>query len=464
MPIKVACKCGQKFAAKDELAGKAVKCPKCKQPLRIPGGKQAPSKPAAPKQAPGTPQKPAAPQSPAGLGGGGGMDDLFNDLTVEQSVTGTGNVCPNCLEGIAQNAVVCVHCGFRMDDGERLETEKGSEKVKRGHQKLESFGNAQLDQAAVNIEKDKRDSELEDDQGAWWVYLMGIFVIIAMAIIAFASTSDTVFGDATSGGDLTAEQYEELDRYLQTHPGVSREEAEKVVRYGESGNSAHYISFAGYGGLVMGTAGLMIFYVWVATMIVSFKREENKVHGILNAVLCNIYPVFYLGLRTTHYPNLFELLVASQNMYLLGLMCLNAIAAAQAGLGWASMGLLVVAVFTVMGSVKVMLNWGTIATHAYEEEESLLHAILCCVLGGLWAIVYGIMRWSKLRIPVMQIFMGVFLSLLPWGVALTFLLGSLMFSREVEAMWLKALAGLGASVVVVVMGVIYGVIKAFSRE
>jgi len=37
MPIQVACQCGQRFAAKEELAGKTVKCPKCGSPLAIPG-------------------------------------------------------------------------------------------------------------------------------------------------------------------------------------------------------------------------------------------------------------------------------------------------------------------------------------------------------------------------------------------------------------------------------------------
>jgi hypothetical protein len=36
MPVPVACACGAKFAAKDELAGKRVKCPNCGQPLAIP--------------------------------------------------------------------------------------------------------------------------------------------------------------------------------------------------------------------------------------------------------------------------------------------------------------------------------------------------------------------------------------------------------------------------------------------
>jgi hypothetical protein len=36
MVIKVSCTCGKKISAKDEFAGRRVKCPACKKPLRIP--------------------------------------------------------------------------------------------------------------------------------------------------------------------------------------------------------------------------------------------------------------------------------------------------------------------------------------------------------------------------------------------------------------------------------------------
>lgn len=36
MSIQVACQCGQQFSAKDELAGKRVRCPACQNPLDIP--------------------------------------------------------------------------------------------------------------------------------------------------------------------------------------------------------------------------------------------------------------------------------------------------------------------------------------------------------------------------------------------------------------------------------------------
>jgi len=45
MEIKIACQCGQRFAAKERLAGKTVKCPKCGSSLVIPEPKPA-AKPA----------------------------------------------------------------------------------------------------------------------------------------------------------------------------------------------------------------------------------------------------------------------------------------------------------------------------------------------------------------------------------------------------------------------------------
>ena len=37
MAIAVSCQCGKSFKVKDEMAGKAVRCPACRGPLRIPG-------------------------------------------------------------------------------------------------------------------------------------------------------------------------------------------------------------------------------------------------------------------------------------------------------------------------------------------------------------------------------------------------------------------------------------------
>jgi hypothetical protein len=57
MSIHVACKCGKHFKVKEHLAGKAVRCPHCKSPLRVPDAPRG-----APQQ---VPKKSAAAASPA---------------------------------------------------------------------------------------------------------------------------------------------------------------------------------------------------------------------------------------------------------------------------------------------------------------------------------------------------------------------------------------------------------------
>lgn len=41
MSIVVSCQCGKRFKAKNAMAGKRVRCPGCKEPLRVPGDKVA---------------------------------------------------------------------------------------------------------------------------------------------------------------------------------------------------------------------------------------------------------------------------------------------------------------------------------------------------------------------------------------------------------------------------------------
>src|SRR4029079_10730650 len=38
MAIVIQCQCGASFRAKDELAGKEVRCPKCQSAIAVPGG------------------------------------------------------------------------------------------------------------------------------------------------------------------------------------------------------------------------------------------------------------------------------------------------------------------------------------------------------------------------------------------------------------------------------------------
>jgi hypothetical protein len=100
MPIKVACKCGQKFAAKDELAGKVVKCPKCSKPLKVPAASRT--------------SAPVAASAP----GGGSLADLLDEagLTAKQDDY-QGRHCPSCNSPLAENALLCVSCGLNLETG-----------------------------------------------------------------------------------------------------------------------------------------------------------------------------------------------------------------------------------------------------------------------------------------------------------------------------------------------------------
>src|SRR5688572_3853669 len=95
MPIKVTCACGQSFAAKDELAGRTVKCPKCSRPLAIPAAGGAAAIPAAATQP--MPQQPMMPQqplpaAPAPAQAAGG---LFDEIGISAAPAGT-SPCPGC--------------------------------------------------------------------------------------------------------------------------------------------------------------------------------------------------------------------------------------------------------------------------------------------------------------------------------------------------------------------------------
>ena len=78
MAIGFSCSCGRKINAKDEHAGKRVKCPGCQQPVTVPAGGAAAAKPAmaaaGAKTAPSTPRKaPAKPAAPAPVD-----DDMYD--------------------------------------------------------------------------------------------------------------------------------------------------------------------------------------------------------------------------------------------------------------------------------------------------------------------------------------------------------------------------------------------------
>jgi hypothetical protein len=192
MPIKVQCACGKAFAAKDELAGKTVKCPGCQKPLKIPGetasakaegkpangqgtgaAKPAAAKTAAPKPAPAKQPAAAAPAPPS-------ADSLFDEIGLAPPVEGT-RPCPGCTEPLAIEAVVCVKCGYNTRLGRRMTTARsggGDDAVGHG-----AVAQDLLDRAADVIDGDAEEEKKKTTAGTpWW-----IFLIVLIALVGFGA-------------------------------------------------------------------------------------------------------------------------------------------------------------------------------------------------------------------------------------------------------------------------------------
>jgi len=198
MAIKVQCSCGKAFAAKDELAGKTVKCPGCQKPLKIPGA-SAPAKPggkpdaakaAAGKASAGTSPSKAASAKPSGDDDDYSLSaeepaprpksDLFDEVGLKAAPKGT-MPCPGCSEPLPQEAVVCVKCGYNMKLGRKMKT------MSTGGESAGSVGHGAvaqdlLDKAAETIEGDEEAEASKGKEGMpWWVYLLILIILISAA-------------------------------------------------------------------------------------------------------------------------------------------------------------------------------------------------------------------------------------------------------------------------------------------
>jgi hypothetical protein len=196
MPIKVQCACGKAFAAKDELAGKTVKCPGCQKPLKIPGGQAAAAKEPAKAAAKTASAKPGAPKPPATKPTAGksasaskptaapssaaANADLFDEIGLQAAAAGT-RPCPGCTEPLDLKAVVCIKCGFNTLLGRRMQTVKvgGEDEGPVGHG---AVAHDLLGKAAKVIEEDQAEEVKKTKEGMpWWVYLIALLFLIGVA-------------------------------------------------------------------------------------------------------------------------------------------------------------------------------------------------------------------------------------------------------------------------------------------
>lgn len=190
MAIRLKCKCGKDLSLKDEFAGKTIRCPACKETLKVPGGGSAaaPTRPAAAAPA-------SMPSAAAAQPAVGGVGSLFDDEGIGQL---TGPVCMACAKEMRPGTVVCMNCGFNTQTGQRVQGFTESQDA------ASEFGNAVLDEAAEHMARDARVQKQISGHGMpVWVLatilmclaglaVMGVFVSNAIAAEEGADGSSPV--------------------------------------------------------------------------------------------------------------------------------------------------------------------------------------------------------------------------------------------------------------------------------
>ncbi len=166
MPIQVTCQCGQSLTAKDEFAGKRVKCPKCGGPLLI------------------------SPSQPVAASANKGLSDLLDDVGIRANV----NRCPGCGAELAEEAVLCVMCGFDLRRGHKIKTRVGSavDFDDEGLGELPVHGNPALDHAERLIARDKLEQQRMSKGAPWWMIMLAFLGVVGFAIGMVSLPQDQV--------------------------------------------------------------------------------------------------------------------------------------------------------------------------------------------------------------------------------------------------------------------------------
>jgi heme/copper-type cytochrome/quinol oxidase subunit 3 len=165
MAIKVTCRCGQQFAAKDELAGKVVKCPKCQESLKVGAS------PAPPSGGPVRAQ-PAGPSAVAKL-----LDEVGFHLHEKED--DSVQHCPACDQEISDHAVLCVRCGYNLETGKFVKGMGGGPGAIQKAEGHEGAALMLLKKAERSITQDKDEERKMRTQGMPLWMIITILSIIA---------------------------------------------------------------------------------------------------------------------------------------------------------------------------------------------------------------------------------------------------------------------------------------------
>lgn len=399
MPIKVTCKCGQSFAAKEQLAGKVVKCPKCAQPLRIPQ----------PQQEPPAGQQPPAPAT-------GGIGDLLDEVGMSghdhEHDSYTGARCPSCDAPLAHNATLCVECGFNLQSGKFV---KGiGQTSQRGSMKAEGYEGATqelLSKAeralAAAPEADRGHKEL------WFIPYVTAGGLIAVGAVAFV---------LWMGFSKLINMPED-------------EAAEQASRLGDKVLYWVALSMTCLGGLLGLIAGIRI-----ATY--AFKYQDT-VHGVLS-LLVPVYAVVYGVLQSGRLDRWVKMWGAGLFLSVAGVFVfcyeglLNRANFSAESLVQIIMGIGIL-VAAAAGSLLFFAAWITSMVVGFMDK---VHHGVLAIIFPVYGASYCIVRKDENKIPAKLWIYGIFI--LIGDFVFTVIMGAINAAKAGDA-------GVGALIVTVVI-------------
>lgn len=341
MPIRAACQCGKAFAAPDNLAGKTVKCPGCGQPLRIPAaaGAAGATTPAPSK----APAKPAAPAF-------GGIGDLLDEAGFTQHA---GPRCPSCDTPVSPQAVVCVQCGFNRQTGAKTASEvrTGPKSIGHGEAASALLERAAKEVAAAPVAID--DNDAGGVASVWtWVFMLFLPILF---LSGFAVA--ILWGGTLSFPALIMYAAVKSDSYWYIIPAL-------VI----------------VGGILLTAFG------WLN--ITTSALERSVLHGVLCMFLVGSY-CYYWGMLNWRWSR------SAMQTYLSGIWLLQLGLTMFISFMFFEVGLYVAGTalyFYYLGQVAAFI--GMTGVTLVAAEEGLGHG-LACLLTGIYAPIYGFMRWAN---------------------------------------------------------------------
>jgi hypothetical protein len=352
MPIKVSCKCGKKFVAKDELAGKVVKCPECGAPVRIGNPQAQPPQSAAP-------QKPAAP-TPA-------LADLFDEAGIGVHEHDPRPRCPGCDAPVDPSAVLCTHCGLNIQSGKRLRGVGGAA-VKKGHgDGHEAAAEALLAKAEKALKAAPMTIE-EPGSATWinaWLTMFALIGVAAVGFVLWLAISQVINApEADPNATATADT-------------TDMESIQRVF-------------------LVLIGAGTLLMFVAKILIAVHAFKTEDVLQGLL-CIFIDIFTIIYAVMRWNKLQREVLMYAGGFALHILAVLLLfvNAFTFALPSSPQSLAGVVMVLLILALYLSAVLLSftgWGWAIVVGFMEK---VHHGILAILMPAYATVFSLLRRSE---------------------------------------------------------------------